>query len=104
MTTSSPVLELYTLQGCPYCKKVSRALADLNLSYETHDVPRSRDDRTAVYEASGQYGVPVLVDRSNGIKGMAESDDIVTYLYEEYGQGQQPPASGLVGRLLDRLF
>ena len=96
---TDPHLELYNLQGCPYCKKVRRALADLDLDYETHSVPRSRNDRTAVYEASGQYGVPVLVDHANEIEGMAESDDIVEYLYAEYGNGQQPPATGIVGRL-----
>jgi len=101
---NSPTLELYTLQGCPYCKKVRRALADLDIDYETHSVPRSRSDRTAVYEASGQYGVPVLVDHANGIEGMAESDDIVAYLYAEYGDGQQPPSSGMFRRMIDRLF
>jgi glutathione S-transferase len=104
MTAAAPQLELYNLQGCPYCKKVRQALADLDLAYETHSVPHSRSDRTEVYEVSGQYGVPVLVDRTNGIEGMPESDDIVAYLYEEYGDGQQPPPSGLVGRLLSRLF
>ncbi|ATW88813.1 glutaredoxin [Halohasta litchfieldiae] len=103
MATSAPQLKLYNLQGCPYCKKVRRALDDLNLEYETHSVPHSRDQRAEVYEVSGQYGVPVLVDRTNGIEGMPESDDIVAYLYEEYGDGQQPPG-GFVSRLLSRLF
>ena len=104
MTEPAPELELYNLQGCPYCKKVRRALTDLELEYETHSVPTSRSDRTAVYEASGQYGVPVLVDHTNDIEGMPESSDIVDYLYAEYGDGQQPPPSGLVERLLSRFF
>ena len=57
-----------------------------------------------MYHASGQYGVPVLVDHTNDIEGMPESIDIVDYLYAEYGDGQQPPPSGLVGRLLSRFF
>lgn len=97
-------LALYELAGCPYCLKVRRALEDLGLEYESRSVPRARSDRTAVYEASGQYGVPVLVDPTNGVEGMPESDDVVAYLYEEYGDGQEPPPSGLVGRLLARLF
>jgi glutathione S-transferase len=97
-------LELYDLAGCPYCAKVRRALDDLGLEYETHSVPRSRSQREAVYEASGQYGVPVLVDRANGIEGMAESDDIVAYLYEEYGNpGQDPPGGGLLSRMFSKL-
>lgn len=101
---ADPDLVLYELAGCPYCMKVRRTLADLELEYESRSVPRARNDRTDVYEASGQYGVPVLVDRANGVEGLAESDDIVAYLYEEYGDGEVPPPSGLVGRLLARLF
>jgi glutathione S-transferase len=40
----------------------------------------------------------VLVDAANGIDGMAESDDIVRYLYETYGDGAVPDR-GLVARL-----
>ena len=101
---SAPDLELYELQGCPYCAKVRRALSDLKLEYESHSVPRSRRDRAAVYEVSGQYQVPVLVDNTKGIEGMPESDDIVTYLYEQYGAGQEPPPSGVVARILAKLF
>lgn len=97
-------LELYDLAGCPYCAKVRRALDDLDLAYETHAVARGRRDRDEVYEVSGQYGVPVLVDAENGIDGMAESDDIVAYLYREYGdEDQTPPEGGLLSRLLGRL-
>ncbi|AFZ72920.1 glutathione S-transferase N-terminal domain-containing protein [Natronobacterium gregoryi] len=101
---TDPDLVLYELAGCPYCMKARRALEDLELEYDSRSVPRSRSSRTAVHEASGQYGVPVLVDRTNDVEGLPESDDIVAYLYEEYGDGQEPPPSGLVGRLLTRLF
>jgi glutaredoxin 3 len=30
--------------------------------------------------------VPVLVDPEHGVDGMPESDDIVDYLYETYGE------------------
>ncbi|MFW5964947.1 MAG: glutathione S-transferase N-terminal domain-containing protein, partial [Natronomonas sp.] len=86
------------------CAKVRRALEDLGLSYETHAVVGRRRNRDEVYEVSGQYGVPVLVDKSNGIEGMVESDDIVAYLYREYGaDDQQPPDRGLLSRVLSRL-
>jgi len=77
-------LELYELEGCPYCAKVKRTLEDLDLDYESHLVPASHGDRTEVEEISGQTGVPVLVDADNGVEGMAESDDIVAYLEETY--------------------
>lgn len=79
-------LVLYELEGCPYCAKVKNKLAELNLEYESRMVPRSRAERTEVQEASGQRGVPVLVDRERGVEGMPESDDIVEYLEGTYGE------------------
>lgn len=104
MSDQSPDLVLYELQSCPYCAKVRRALSDLDLQYESRSVPSSRSRRSEVQEVSGQSGVPVLVDRTNGIEGMPESDEIVAYLYEEYGDGQSPPPSGLIGRVLSVFF
>jgi glutathione S-transferase len=85
MTSTS--IELYELPGCPYCAKVKDKLSELDLEYESHEVPRSKADRTEVEEVSGQAGVPVLVDREHGVEGMPESDDIVEYLEETYGDG-----------------
>ena len=82
-----PNLELYELPGCPYCAKVVTKLDELDLEYESHEVPRSHDERTEVQEVSGQTGVPVLVDPDHGVDGMPESDDIVAYLDETYGSG-----------------
>ena len=80
-----PDLELYELEGCPYCAKVKTKLDELELEYESHMVPRSHSERTEVQEVSGQTGVPVLVDNENGVEGMPESDDIVAYLEKQYG-------------------
>jgi len=78
-------LILYELEGCPYCAKVKQTLTDLDLEYESRMVPRSHDERTEVEEVSGQTGVPVLIDEDHGVDGMPESDDIVEYLQETYG-------------------
>jgi len=80
-------LELYELEGCPYCAKVIKKLDELGLEYESHMVPRPHGERTEVEEISGQTGVPVLVDPEHGVEGMPESDDIVEYLEETYGSG-----------------
>ena len=77
-------LELYELQGCPFCIKVQRKLDELGLEYESHSVPRRRSQRTEVKEISGQTGVPVLVDPDHDVEGMPESRDIVAYLEETY--------------------
>jgi glutathione S-transferase len=86
MSDSDSQLVLYELEGCPYCAKVKNKLAELNLAYESRMVPRSHADRTEVEAVSGQTGVPVLVDEAHGVEGMPESDDIVAYLEETYGQ------------------
>ena len=78
-------LELYELDGCPYCAKVRKKLDELGLDYESHIVPGSHSERTEVEAVSGQTGVPVLVDNEHGIEGMPESDDIIEYLEETYG-------------------
>ncbi|WP_049985106.1 glutathione S-transferase N-terminal domain-containing protein [Halobellus rufus] len=78
-------LVLYELDGCPYCAKVTSKLEELGLEYESVKVPSAHSERTEVEEVSGQTGVPVLVDEDNGVEGMSESDDIVAYLEETYG-------------------
>ncbi|AHG04833.1 glutaredoxin [Halobacterium sp. DL1] len=78
-------LELYALDGCPYCAKVETKLDELGLDYERHGVASSHAERDEVEAVSGQRGVPVLVDTDNGVEGMNESDDIVEYLEETYG-------------------
>jgi glutaredoxin len=79
-----PNIELYELEGCPYCAKVKRKLDEIGLEYESHMVPSSHANRTEVKEVSGQTGVPVLVDADHDVEGMPESDDIVAYLEETY--------------------
>lgn len=78
-------LELYELEGCPFCARVVRKLDELGLEYESHKVPRSHSERTEVKRVSGQTGVPVLVDNEHGVEGMSESAEIVSYLEETYG-------------------
>ena len=79
------MIELYTMPFCPYCQKVKRKLAELDLDYDSHRVSMLRPLRTEVEEVSGQSRVPVLVDTEHGIDGMAESDDIIAHLEETYG-------------------
>lgn len=76
---------LYELEGCPYCAKVKEKLAELDVEYESVSVSRSHADRDDVKAASGQTGVPVLVDEEHGVEGMPESDDIIEFLEETYG-------------------
>ncbi len=77
-------ITFYELPGCPYCAKVRTKLEELDIEYDTIEVPRSHSERTEVEKVSGQTGVPVISDESQDIEGMSESDDIVTYLEETY--------------------
>ena len=73
------VITLYTLDGCPYCERVHEALTEAGVDYTTEWVEALHSDRDEVRRASGQRGVPVLVDEDRGVT-MAESDRIVEYV------------------------
>ena len=76
-------LTLYALDGCPYCEKVSEALEDHGIDYETEWVEAMHSERDEVKRLSGQRGVPVLVDDETGVT-MAESDRILEYVNTRY--------------------
>lgn len=80
-------IELYERKACPYCTNVRNKLEELGIDYESHIVPKPHSERTEVEEISGQTGVPVLVDEEHGVEGMHESDEIIAYLEETYGDG-----------------
>ncbi|MBI1819187.1 MAG: glutathione S-transferase N-terminal domain-containing protein [Nitrospirae bacterium] len=75
-------MKLYNLESCPFCELVRDKLEALNLPYEKIEVPGARHMRIEVYEASGQYLVPVLID---GEVILDDEDKIVKYLDDTYG-------------------
>ena len=83
-------LELYEFEACPYCRKVREALTMLDLEAMIYPCPkkgpRFRED---VKRRGGKYLFPYLVDPNTG-KEMYESDDIVAYLFQQYGAGEIP--------------
>ena len=60
-------------------------LSELNLSYEDVVVPDFRPMRKQVYDASGQYYVPVLKD---GDTVLTETHDILAHLDTHYDKAQ----------------
>mgnify|MGYP005853250019 CR=1 FL=1 len=72
-------VQLYALDGCPWCEKVSDALTDAGVPYETEWVEALHSDRNGVKRVSGQRGVPVIVDEERGVT-MAESANILEYV------------------------
>ncbi|EMA67666.1 glutaredoxin [Halorubrum aidingense JCM 13560] len=72
-------VQLYALDGCPWCEKVSDALDAAGVAYETEWVDALHSDRNDVKRVSGQRGVPVLVDEARGVT-MSESANILEYV------------------------
>lgn len=72
-------MRLFHTEWCPECVLVREKLGELALPYESVTVPAFRPFRKQVYEVSGQYYVPVLVD---GDTVLTETQDILTYLDE----------------------
>jgi len=60
---------------------VRNKLKALALDYETIDVPPWQGQRQEVFEVSGQYTVPVLVD---GDRVFDDEDLIIDYLMTTY--------------------
>ena len=77
-------MKLYNLEGCPYCVMVREKLDALGLAYEKIEVPAWRGARQEVFEVSGQYTVPVLIDEDVVLD---DEEDILPYLEKKYGKG-----------------
>ena len=83
-------MKFFHTEWCPECMLVREKLEELAFSYESVIVPDLRPFRKQVYEVSGQYYVPVLVD---GDTVLTETPDILAYLdeypFESHPETQQ---------------
>ncbi len=83
-------LELYEFENCPFCRKVREAFSILDLDADVRPCPKGGPGyREAVRKRGGKAQFPYLVDPNAGIE-MYESDDIVRYLFDAYGDGKLP--------------
>jgi len=83
-------LRLYEFESCPYCRKVREALSILDLEADVFPCPKGGERfRPEVVRMGGKAQFPYLVDPNTG-KAMYESDEIVRYLFAEYGDGGVP--------------
>jgi len=78
------MLTLYVKTGCPFCRKVLDTGEDLGIVFEEKNIA---DDAVAAELAlrGGKRQVPYLVDSKREVE-MYESDDINTYLREQYAK------------------
>ena len=84
------LLEIYEFEACPFCRKVREALSILDLEARILPCPkRGERFRKALIERGGKAQFPYLVDPNTGVE-MYESDDIVRYLFAQYGDGHVP--------------
>ncbi len=88
-------LTLFHYRGCWYCRRVWKALADLDLVIATRDIHQDLDAKRELMAARGRRTVPVLrIGQPDGTpRYMGESRDIERYLRERFGgvRGSRPP-------------
>ena len=70
-------MTLYHTEWCPECAVVRNKLSEFDIEYESIIVHDVRPFRKQVYEVSGQYYVPVLID---GETVLTETGDILEHL------------------------
>jgi glutathione S-transferase len=83
------LLELYEFEACPFCRKVREGLTAFDLEAIIYPCPRGSRYREVARRRGGKTLFPFLVDPNTG-KEMYESDDILRYLAETYGDGTVP--------------
>jgi glutathione S-transferase len=87
----SETLILYDFESCPFCRKVREALTELDLDARILPCPkRGERYRPELVQRGGKPQFPYLIDPNTG-RELYESDDIVDYLYAEYGDGAAAP-------------
>lgn len=102
-------LILYSYEGNQFCRLVREVLTELDIVYELKSAGKGsprREELASITGGSSQC--PYLIDPNTGVK-MAESIDIVDYLYSEYAMWTPPNellqlASGVVTPLLSPLY
>ncbi|MYL24223.1 glutaredoxin family protein [Vreelandella massiliensis] len=82
-------LALYQFRTCPFCIKVRKEMARLGLNIELRDAQLDPAHKKALQEGGGRVKVPCLkITHDDGHEEwMYESDDIIAYLHQRFGQG-----------------
>jgi glutaredoxin 3 len=88
MVYLKPMLNLYYKESCPYCQRVLKANAVIKADLNLLDVFTNEALRDELVAKGGKRQVPFLEDTSRGVM-MYESEDIITYLKEQYGQDEE---------------
>ena len=85
-------LVLYGYEGNQFCRLVREVLTELDLPYELRCAGKGSRRREELAEiAGGSSTQPFLIDPNTKVR-MAESRDIIEYLYERYARWTPPSA------------
>jgi glutathione S-transferase len=100
-TAPAQRLVLYEMENCPHSRKAREAIAMLGLDVEIRPCPRNdRHHRPDLVRLIGEERVPMLLDPNTG-STLKDSDRIVHYLFDTYGNGVRPPLALRGGKLGD---
>jgi anaphase-promoting complex subunit 7 len=89
-------LVLYSYEGNQFCRLVREVLTELDIVYELRSVGKHSSHREELADFSGgSTQCPYMIDPNTGVQ-MAESTDIVRYLYRTYALWT-PPSEILEG-------
>lgn len=84
------LLQLYDMEGSPYCRLAREAFTALGLDVQILPCPAGgKRFRPQAKKLGGKQQFPLLVDPNTNVT-MYESADIVNYLFATYGQGSTP--------------
>ncbi|MQM03045.1 hypothetical protein Taro_035816 [Colocasia esculenta] len=83
-------IEIYEFESCPFCRKVREMASILDLDVLYYPCPRNGPNfRPKVLQMGGKQQYPYMVDPNTGVS-MYESDEIIKYLVQKYGNGSVP--------------
>ncbi|RUO72917.1 glutaredoxin family protein [Idiomarina ramblicola] len=78
-------LALYQFSACPFCVKVRKEIARLNLNIELRDAKNNEQHRNELQDGGGRVKVPCLrIEQGETVQWMYESDDINQYLQQRF--------------------
>lgn len=78
-------LALYQFAACPFCVKVRKEIARLNLNIELRDAKNNEQHRQELSDGGGRVKVPCLrIEQDDKVQWMYESDDINHYLQQRF--------------------
>jgi glutaredoxin len=85
-------IKIYEFDACPFCKKVREMVNYLDLDVLFCPCPKDGPNfRPEAIKKGGKSMFPYMEDPNTGTS-MYESDDIIKYLADKYGDGTVPTA------------